>query len=95
METSEKVEQMACRSCPPLFSRITDASAMIFTQESGLTLPLAHYDQTQILSADYALNTTAYEEYGRPYYTSTYQISLTTHNLSCGRQPAGISFESY
>lgn len=45
---------------------------------------VARYDQSQILNADGSLNQAAYEEYGRPYFTSTYQLSTVTHNLSCG-----------
>ncbi len=55
-----------------------------FMSTSLFTNNGSSYDQTQILTASGALNTTAYAEYGRPYYTASYAMSTTTHNLSCG-----------
>ncbi|WWD01467.1 OPT family small oligopeptide transporter [Kwoniella sp. B9012] len=55
-----------------------------FMSTSIFTSNGTSYQQSKILDSNNALNMTAYQEYGRPYYTSTYQLSLATHNLSCG-----------
>nr|XP_019012500.1 OPT family small oligopeptide transporter [Kwoniella pini CBS 10737]OCF51281.1 OPT family small oligopeptide transporter [Kwoniella pini CBS 10737] len=59
------------------------SNGLPFMSTSLFTSNGTKYDQTKILDSNYGLNHTAYQEYGRPYYTSTYQMSLTTHNLSC------------
>lgn len=56
---------------------------------------LAVYDQTQILTADGRLNATAYEEYGRPYFTSTYQLSIAAFNLSTGAAISHVALWYY
>ncbi|ORY26993.1 OPT oligopeptide transporter protein-domain-containing protein [Naematelia encephala] len=60
------------------------SNGLPFMSTSLFTSNGSSYDQTMILDSNNRLNQTAYEEYGRPFYTSTYQMSLTTHNLSCG-----------